>query len=130
MSRISELFLRVNEADESDFGKSLVRVHGTDKPRDINWGDHIRISLDKKNWVNCRLEPAGDIGAGKIYVGIHLRGLINKETIGIPIIRVGAPSSFCVRKAAPWQLLVSIMIGIIVIGVFAYLAFALGLVGQ
>ncbi len=32
MSRTSELFLRVREADEADFDKSLIRIHKTDKP--------------------------------------------------------------------------------------------------
>jgi hypothetical protein len=49
MSKTYELYLRVKEADEADFGKFLVRIHKTDKPQGINWGDYIDISLDKKN---------------------------------------------------------------------------------
>ena len=49
MSRISELYLTVREADETDYGKSMVRIHQTDKPHDIKWRDNVNISLDKKN---------------------------------------------------------------------------------
>ena len=98
MSKTYELYLRVKEADEADFGKSLVRIHKTDKPQGINWGDYIDISLDKKNWVTCKLEPAGDIGTGRIYIGIHLRAPLNKDSIGTQIAKLGAPCNFYIRN--------------------------------
>ena len=49
MSQTFTLFLRVKEAPEADLDELVVRIHATDKPRDINWGDYINISLDKKN---------------------------------------------------------------------------------
>jgi len=105
MSRTSQLILRVREADEADYRKSVVRIHKTDKPQDIRWGDHIRLSLDKKNWITCRLEPAGDAGIGKIYIGIHLRGLLNKNTTAIQIAQLEVPCTFYVRKASSWRVL-------------------------
>ena len=105
MSRTSTLFLRVKEADEADYGKSVVRIHKADKPQGINWGDYIDISLDKKNWVTCKLEPASDTGIGKIYIGIHLRGILNKDTVGIQIAKLEVPCTFCIRKASFWKAL-------------------------
>ena len=98
-----EVYLTVKEADEADFDKSLVRIHQTDRPRDIKWGDYIDLSLDKKNWVTCRLEPAGDIGIGKIYISIHLRGLLNKDSIGIQLAKIGVPCSLYIRKTTSWK---------------------------
>jgi hypothetical protein len=121
MSRISELYLRVREADEADYGRSIIRIHKASKPPDIRWGDSINISLDRKNWITCKLEPAGDIGIGKIYIGIHLRGLLNKDTIGIEIARVGVPCNFYVRKASFWKAFFYITIGVIVIIAIAFL---------
>ena len=103
MSKTNEVYLTVKEADEADFDKPLVRMHKTDKPRDIKWGDYLDISLDKKNWVTCRLEPAGDTGIGKIYISIHLRGLLNKDGIGIRLAKIGVPCNFYIRKAAFWR---------------------------
>ena len=103
MPKTYEVYLTVREADEADFDKPLVRIHNTDKPRDIKWGDYIDISLDKKSRVTCRLEPAGDIGIGKIYISIHLRGLLNKDSIGIQIAKLGVPCNFYIRKAAYWR---------------------------
>lgn len=103
MSKIYELHLRVKEADEADFDKSLIRIHESNKPQGIEWGDYIDISLEKKNWVTCRLEPAGDIGTGKIYIGIHLRGLLNKDSIGIQIAKLEVPRNIYIRKAAFWK---------------------------
>ena len=98
-----ELYLRVKEADEVDFQKSLVRIHKTDKPPALKWGDYIDISLDKKNWVTCKLEPGGDIGKGKIYIGMHLRGLLNKATVGVQIAKLDVPCNFYVKKAFRWK---------------------------
>lgn len=121
MSQTSELFLRVAEADEADYGKSLVRIHKNDRPRDINWGDHINISLDKKNWVNCKLEPAGDSGIGKIYIGIHPRGLLNRDIIvGIQPVKIGEPHNFYIKKASSWKVLLYIAYFVIVIITFAF----------
>lgn len=119
MSQIYELYLRVKEADEADHGRSIVRIHKTEKPRSLRWGDKINISLDKKNWVDCKLEPAGDIGIGKIYIGIRLRGLINKDSRVISIAKIGEPCSFYVRKASPWGTLLNIAVGILLIAAIA-----------
>ncbi len=124
MSHIHELLLRVREADEADFGKSVIRLHETARPKDIRWGDNINISLDKKNWVTCRLEPSGEIGNGKIYIGIHQRGLLNKDTVGVQIARLGVPCSFYIRKASPWKAVLSI-IGVISIIAIAFLIYFL-----
>ena len=121
MSRTYELFLRVREADEADYEQSIVRIHKANKPQDIRWGDYINISLDRKNWITCKLKPAGDIGIGKIYIGIHLRGLLNKDTVGIEIAKVGVPCNFYVRKASSWKALFYVTIGIIVIIAIAFL---------
>ena len=129
MSLTSELFLRVREADEADYGKSVVRIHRADKPRDINWGDYINISLDRKNWIACKLEPAGDIGTGKIYIDIHLRGLINRDIVGIQRAQLGVPCNFYIRKASPWKVLSYITIGIIIIVAVAFIVYSLGLTG-
>lgn len=115
MSPTSELYLRVREADEADYGRSIIRLHKTEKPKGVRWGDNINISLDKKSWVNCKLEPAGDIGIGKIYISIHLRGLINKDTHGIPIAKVGVPCNFYIKKASPWRALLYMAVGILLI---------------
>ena len=98
MSRTATLFLRVREADEADYGKHIVRILKDDKPSGINWGDRIRLSIDKKNWVTCRLEPAGDSGVGKISIGIHTRGMLNKDTVGGRIARLREPCEFYMKK--------------------------------
>lgn len=121
MSRIHELLLRVREADEADYGQSIVRIHNDNKPQGIRLGDRINISMDRKNWITCKLEPAGDIGVGKIYISIHLRGLLNKDTDVSRIARLGVPCSFYIRKASLWRVLSSIVIGIIVIIGIAFL---------
>jgi len=51
MPKTDEVYLTVREADEADFDKPLVRIHQTDKPREITWGDYLDISLDKKHWI-------------------------------------------------------------------------------
>ena len=121
MSRIYELDLRVREADEADFERPIIRIHGDNKPQGIRWGDRINISMDRKNWITCQLEPAGVIGAGKIYISIHLRGLLNKDTDVNRIARLGVPCSFYIRKTSPWRVLSYIIIGIIVIIGIAFL---------
>lgn len=112
MPKTYEVYLTVREADEADFDKPLVRIHQTDKPRDIKWGDYIDISLDKKNWVTCKLEPAGDIGTGRIYIGIRLRGLLNKDTIVVQIAKLEVPCNFYIRKTALWRVTLYNKIGI------------------
>jgi len=121
MSRIYELLLRVREADEADYEQSIIRIHNDNKPQGIRWGDYINISMDRKNWITCKLEPAGDIGIGKIYISIHFRGLLNKDTDVSRIARLGVPCSFYIRKAPPWKVLPYIIIGIIVIIGIAFL---------
>jgi len=98
MARTHELFLRVSEADEADYGRPVVRIHRMDKPQDIKWGENIDISLDKKNWISCKLEPAGDVGIGKIYIGIHLRGTLNKDTVALQIAKLEVPCKFYIKK--------------------------------
>ncbi len=49
MPRTVPLFLRVSEADEADYGKHIIRIHEDNKPAGINWGDRIKVSIDKKN---------------------------------------------------------------------------------
>ena len=119
MSRISELYLRVREADEADYGRSIIRIHKTDKPKDIRWGDNINISLDKGHWITCKLDPAGKIGAGKIYISIHLRGLLNKDANVIDIAKVGEPGNFYIRKASPWGALLYMAVSILLIAAIA-----------
>jgi len=119
MSRISELYLRVREADEADYGRSIIRIHKTEKPKDIRWGDNINISLDKEHWITCKLEPAGKIGAGKIYISIHLRGMINKDANVIDIAKVGEPCNFYIRKASPLRALLYMAMGILFIAAVA-----------
>jgi len=103
MSQTFTLFLRVKEAPEADLDELVVRIHATDKPRDINWGDYINISLDKKNWVTCKLEPAGETGLGRIYINIHLRGILNRDVVGIEGAKLEVPRDFYVRKAPSWK---------------------------
>ena len=122
MPRTSELFLRINEADEADYRKSIVRIHQSNKPRDIKWGDRVNISLDKRNWITCKLKPAGDAGISKIYVDIHLRGLLNRDTIGIQTAKVGAPSNFYIRKASYGKSFFYIFAGVIIIIAIVFLA--------
>ena len=105
MSRISTLFLRVKEVDEADYGRSVIRINRVDKPTDIYWGNYVSISLDKKNWVTCKLEPASDTDVGKIYIGIHLRGILNKDTVRAEIAKLDVPSTFYIRKASFWEIL-------------------------
>lgn len=121
MSLISELFLIVREADEADYGRPVVRIHGGDKPRNIKWGDNVNISLDKKNWVTCKLEPAGETSTGKIYVGIHLRGLLNRNTLGVKIARAGTPCYFYIRRASSLKVLLYTTIAVIAIIAIAVL---------
>ena len=106
MPKTHEVYLTIKEADETDFDRSLVRIHKADKPRDIRWGDYIDISLDKKNWVTCKLEPAGDIGIKKIYIDIHLRGLLNRDSVGVHIAKLEVPFNLFIRKATLWRTMV------------------------
>ncbi len=125
MPRTSELFLRVSEADEADYGKSVVRIHKTDRPLDIRWGDSVNISLDRKNWITCKLEPAGDTGIGKIYISIHQRGLLNRDIVAIQRAQLGVPCNFYVRKASYRKVLLNIVILLIVIIAVAFLVSSL-----
>ncbi|MFC2006249.1 hypothetical protein ACFLVG_04790 [Chloroflexota bacterium] len=129
MSRINKLFLRVREADEADYGKSIVRIHKANKPQGINWGDSINISLDNKHWMTCKLERAGDVGAGKIYIGIHLRGLLNRDTVATQIAQLEVPCDFYIRKASYWKVIFYITIAILLTGAFASLVYFLSLMG-
>jgi len=108
MSKIHELYLRVKDADEADFDESLIRIHGTDKLSGIEWGDYIDISLDKKKWMTCKLEPAGAIGIGKIYISIPQRFLLKIGATRMPVVIIGEPCNFYVRKASKWRVLLHI----------------------
>ena len=119
MSQIYELYLRVKEADEADYDRSIIRIHKKEKPTGLNWGEEINVSLDKKNWVNCTLEPAGDTGMGRIYIGIHMKRLINKDNYGNAIAKVGMPSNFYIRKASKQREFVYISAGILIIAAVA-----------
>ena len=130
MSRIHELYMRVREADESDFGKSIIRIHSTDMPQDIVWGDAVNISLDKKNWVTCELEPAGEMGTGHIYMDIHTRGLINRHTIGVPTAKPHEPCNIYIRKANRWRSIIFISVVVMVIVVVLYILYSLGVLEQ
>jgi len=123
----NELYLKVKEADEADFEKSLVRIHKNDKPRDIKWGDYIDISLNKKDWVTCKLEPAGETGHGRIYISVRTRGLINRHTLGFQIARVNEPCNFYIRKAIPWKAITFISLGVMVIAIVLALVYAFDL---
>ena len=121
MSRIFELYLRVREADEADFEQPIVRIHEDGKPQDIRWNDSVNLSLDRKNWITCKLKPAGDIGSGKMYIGIHLRGLLNKDASVIQIAKVGSPCNFYMRKASYLKALLYVTIGITAIIAITFL---------
>ncbi|MFC1943040.1 hypothetical protein ACFLWO_00445 [Chloroflexota bacterium] len=108
MPKTHELYLRVREADEADFDKSLIRIHETNKPQGIEFGDYIDISLNKKKWITCKLEPAGAIGIGKIYISIPQRFLLKMGGIRIPMVLVGEPCNFYVRKTSKWRVLLYI----------------------
>ncbi len=122
MSRIHPLVLRVREADESDYGKSVIRIHKANKPLGINWGDQVNLSLDRKNWITCQLEPAGKSGTEQIYIGIHLRGILNKDTVGSRVAQIDVPGQFYIRKAASKTALY-ITITILVIIAVAFLVY-------
>ena len=129
MAKTSKVVLRVREADEADYDKPVIRIHKANKPQGIKWGDHVNISLDSKHWITCKLEPAGDIGTGKIYMGIHLRTLLNKDALGTQIAQIEAPCNFYIRRASSRKLLLYITIGIIATIVAASLVYSLGLTG-
>ena len=126
MSKISELYLRVREADEADYGKYVIRIHRSNRPMDIQWGDRVNISLDKRNWVTCRLEQASDTGTERLYIDVKVRKLLNDNVFGMPIAQVGVPSTIYMKKAPAWKLIFGILAGVAVIA-FAFLTSALGL---
>ena len=127
MRKTHELYLRVREADEADFGKPIIRIHENNTPQGIKRNDHVDISLDRKNWVTRRLEPAGENGTGYIYMDIHTRGLLNRHTIGIPIAKVYEPCNFYIRKASRWRTIIFPLILVIVIAVIIYIVYSLDL---
>ena len=127
MPKTYKFHLRVREADEADFGRSIVRIHKNDKPQGILWGKPIDISLDKKNWVTCKLEPAGETGIGRIYIDVHTRGLINRHAIGIPIAKLHEACNFYIRKAIRWKTITFISIGAIVAVIILSLVYSLDL---
>ena len=127
MPQITQLLLRVKEADEADYEQSIIRIHEDNKPESINWGDDIDISLNKKNWVTGKLEPAGPIGTGKIYIGIHLRGRLNKDTIGIQTAQLEQPCSLYIRRKSSRKVLIYSILGIIFIAIIVLILYASGL---
>jgi hypothetical protein len=129
VARTHELYLRVREADEADYGKWLIRIHEKHKPEDLEWGDQVDISLDKKHWISCQLERAGSIGAGKIYIDIPQRGELNKDT-RIQIARVNEPCQFYIRKASSWKKPLYIVMGFAGVILIAYLVYAFAFAGR
>ena len=127
MRKTHEIYLRVREADEADFGKSIIRMHKTNKPQDIKWSDYVDISLDKKRWVTCKLEPTGESGIGHIYMDIYTRGLINRHTVGIPIAKIHEPCNFYIRKASRRRAIILASIVVIVIAIILYVVYSLDL---
>ena len=103
MAKTYQLYLRMREADEADYGRSVVRIHRINKPQRILWGGKVDISVDKRNWVTCKLEPAGNTGPGHIYIDVPTRTLINRHTLGFNIARLHEPCDFYIRKAIPWK---------------------------
>ena len=101
MPQTSHLYLRVRDAPIDDYERLVVRMHRTDKPKDIKWGDYISISLDEFHWIACKLEPSGESGVGKIYINTRLRGLLNRDVIGG--IRVEDPHDFYIKRAPSWK---------------------------
>jgi len=127
MPRITQLLLRVKEADEADYEQSIIRIHEDHKPEGINWGDEIDISLDRKNWVTGRLEPAGPIGTGKVYIGIQLRGCLNKDTVGIQTAQLEQPCNLYIRQKSSRKVLIYSILGIIFIAIIVLILYASGL---
>jgi len=101
MPQTSQLYLRVRDASIDDYERLVVRMHKTDKPKDIKWGDYINVSLDGFHWIACKLEQAGESGVGKIYINTRLRGLLNRDVIGG--IRVEDPHDFYIKRAPAWK---------------------------
>ncbi|MDP3879295.1 MAG: hypothetical protein Q8Q07_03175 [Dehalococcoidales bacterium] len=115
MSRTSTLVLRVREADEADFNQPVIRIHESNRPQNIRWGDRVQISLDRKNWISCQPQPTGEAGAGKIYIGIRLRGILNKDTIGLQIAQLEVPATLYLRKAFSWKTSAYFAVGVLLI---------------
>ena len=63
-----KLYLIVESPPSQDNNKLMVRIHEPDKPKDINWGDYVKMSLDNQNYIICKLERATSIGIGTIYI--------------------------------------------------------------
>ncbi|MFC1988778.1 hypothetical protein ACFLVJ_02980 [Chloroflexota bacterium] len=124
MPKTYDFFLRVREADEVDFGTSIIRIHTNNKPQEIEWGESINISIDKKNWITCNLKPAGATGIGHIYIGIHTRRLINQHNRGINRVILNEPSSFYIKKVIPWKAIKFIVFGSIIAAITLSLVFS------
>ena len=95
--------MRVRDADSDDYDSLVVRIHGSDKPQGIGWGDYIDISLDNKHWVTSRVEPSGLLGQGKIYMHHRLRGILNRDASRNRLAGVGIPANFYIRRAPSWK---------------------------
>jgi len=103
MSKSFIVFLRVKDADSDDYDRLVVRIHESDKPEEIRWGQYIGISLDEKHWVTSKVEPSGLTGKGRIYIHHHLRGILNRDAARNRIASLGTPSCFYMRKAPSWK---------------------------
>ncbi|MFC1911696.1 hypothetical protein ACFLXG_00860 [Chloroflexota bacterium] len=101
MPQTSQLYLRVRDAPIDDYDRLVVRMHKTDKPKGIKWGDYINVSLDRFHWIACQLEQAGESGLGKIYINPRLRGFLNRDVVGG--IRVEDPHDFYIKRAPYWK---------------------------
>ncbi|MFC1932623.1 hypothetical protein ACFLXU_03205 [Chloroflexota bacterium] len=94
----SKLVLRVREADEADYDSDVVRMHEHDKPQGIKWGNRMKLSIDGKNWIPCVLEPYSASVRGRIYLTIHARGMLNVDTIGLQLAKLGEPCTFFMKR--------------------------------
>jgi len=56
----------------------------------------------QKHWITAKVEPSGATGKGKIYMNPDLRGLLNREVVGVPMARLGMSYPLHVRRAPSW----------------------------
>ena len=103
MSQPMVVYLRVRDADSDDYDRLVVRIHESDKPGAIRWGQYIDISLDNKHWVTSKVEPSGLMGQGKIYIHHYLRGILNRDADRNRTASVGAAANFYIRRAPSWK---------------------------
>ena len=103
MSQPLVVYLRVRDADSDDYDRLVVRIHESDKPEEITWGEYIDISLDNKHWVTTKVEPSGLMGKGRIYIHHHLRGILNRDATRNRAAGIGTLAHFYIRRAPSWK---------------------------